>query len=336
MKKKTNGSRPNPQFSIERLVEFYKFDGAGNDFVIIDARNSDPNLSSEDIEHICHRRFGVGADGLMLLCPPEGEYNFRMKYYNSDGRPADMCGNGGRCIAFFAHLLGLSTKIKVDEDDEVNEASQRTDTARHVVTVKTSSISELQDAPAPGSQFGYHLHFVASDGPHHAEIIHWDKEQRKAVVDLSMRDVPKAEMLTVLDGRLINTGVPHYVQHVEDLEHFDVVGEGRRLRHHPDLGPEGANVNFVEEKPDGTLSVRTYERGVEDETWACGTGVTACAIVMNNHDVHTRGGDFHVRFRQVCDTYTDVHLIGPASFNFAGEILKKDNQIIRRSDIQTI
>lgn len=335
MKKKTNGSRPNPQFPIERLVEFYKFDGAGNDFVIIDARNSDPNLSSEDIEHICHRRFGVGADGLMLLCPPEGEYNFRMKYYNSDGRPADMCGNGGRCIALFAHLLGLSTKMKVEEDDEVNESSQL-QYFKNTSTPKLQNTPDLSPQPsAHSSQFTvhnsqftahssrsiYHLHFVASDGPHHAEIIHWDKMQRKAVVDLSMRDVPKVEMLAVLDGRLVNTGVPHYVQHVENLEHFDVVEEGRRLRHHPDLGPEGANVNFVEEKPDGTLAVRTYERGVEDETWACGTGVTACAIVMNNHNIHTRGGDFHVRFRQASDTYTDVHLIGPASFNFAGEIV---------------
>ena len=262
-------------------MQFYKFDGAGNDFVIIDIRQRDPGLSAETIARICHRRRGVGADGLMTLgTAPEG-YDFVMRYYNADGLPADMCGNGGRCIALFAHLLGMGRRVGE--------------------TVC--------------------LRFLADDGAHEAAILHWDDNSRQGTVRLGMRDVQLSGLRQVLQGQLLNTGVPHYVQQVKDLEQFDVVGEGRRLRHHPDMGTEGANIDFVELMPDGMLRVRTYERGVEDETWACGTGVTACALVTGIRHIRTRGGDFEVTYTSTPDRYTDIQLTGPVSYNFKGEIM---------------
>lgn len=253
-------------------IPFYKFDGAGNDFVVVDNREGRHRLGEEEIARICHRRFGVGADGLMTLeAPPDG-YDFEMKYYNSDGRLGSMCGNGGRCIAMFAHLLG----------------------------------------------FGKRLHFKGYDGPHDAEVLLWDERQRVGLVRLGMRSVAVGDIKRLADGWYLDTGSPHYVQRVSDLEHYDVVGEGCRLRHRADLFPEGANIDFVEDLPDGRLFVRTYERGVEDETWACGTGVTACALVTGNRRLVTRGGDFRVDFEATGTSYTDVQLTGPVSLNFTG------------------
>lgn len=257
-------------------IHFYKYDGAGNDFVLLDIRENDPHLTEEQIAHICHRRFGVGADGLMTLGKAEEPYHFEMKYYNSDGRLGSMCGNGGRCIAAFAHRLGL--------DDEG------------------------------------HLLFMGFDGPHEAKIFMWDSQHEVGIVRLGMRDVTCAEVRRCLDGWFLDTGSPHYVQRVEDLEHFDVVGEGRRIRNNKEEFPDGTNVDFIEDMPDGRLFVRTYERGVEDETWACGTGVTACAIVSGNRKIVTRGGVFKVDFNATGNAYTDVALIGPVSYNFEGKI----------------
>ena len=127
-----------------------------------------------------------------------------------------------------------------------------------------------------------------------------------------------SEVRRCLDGWFLDTGSPHYVQRVVDLKHYDVVDEGRRLRHRTDLFPEGANIDFIEDLPDGRLAVRTYERGVEDETWACGTGVTACAIVSGNHRLVTRGGDFRVDFEDTGMVYGNVWLTGPVSLNFTG------------------
>ena len=254
--------------------KFYKFDGAGNDFVVIDNREGVVSaLTTDQIARLCHRRFGVGADGLMTLdVAPEG-YDFEMHYYNSDGHLGSMCGNGGRCIAAFAHTLGL----------------------------------------------GDRLHFLAYDGPHDAEIDMWDSELRLGIVKLGMRPIAVADVRRCLDGWFLDTGSPHYVQRVADLEHFDVVGEGRRLRHLRQEFPEGTNVDFIEDLPDGRLFVRTYERGVEDETWACGTGVTAAAIVSGNRVLVTRGGDFRVSFDATGQHYENVCLMGPVSLNFIGE-----------------
>ena len=268
-------------------IPFYKYDGAGNDFILIDNRAGDLSLSAEQIAHLCHRRMGVGADGLILLNATRDEYDFAMRYYNSDGLPADMCGNGGRCIAAYAHQLGLGTTT------------------------------------AQGQQGGVMptLRFLADDGPHEARIVMWNSDERLGLVTLGMNDVSASGVTRCLDGWLLNTGVPHYVQRVENLADFDVAGEGRRIRHLPELGPAGANVNFIEDLPDGRLMVRTYERGVEDETWACGTGVTACAIVSGNRRLCTKGGDFRVDFESTGTAFTYVRLTGPVSLNFTGELV---------------
>ena len=253
-------------------MEFYKFDGAGNDFVVVDNREGKYLLTTEEIARICHRRVGVGADGLMTLETAPSGYDFEMRYYNSDGRLGSMCGNGGRCISAFANMLGLGSK----------------------------------------------LHFLGYDGPHDAEIISWDKEQGKGIVRLGMRNVDVATVHKVADGWFLDTGSPHYVQRVKDLGHYDVVGEGSRLRNRIDLFPNGTNVDFIEDLPEGKLAVRTYERGVEDETWACGTGVTACAIVTGNHNIVARGGNFQVDFDKTDAAYENVCLTGPVSLNFIG------------------
>lgn len=265
---------------------FYKFDGAGNDFVVIDNRDGRFEATEAEVARICHRRFGVGADGLMTLEIVENEelrmkneesamqpMDFEMRYYNSDGRLGSMCGNGGRCIAAFAHVLGM----------------------------------------------GKRLHFKGYDGRHDAEIVMWDEQQRVGIVKLGMRSVARREVRRCMDGWFLDTGSPHYVQRVKDLEHYDVVGEGRQIRNMAEEFPRGTNVDFIEDLPDGRLFVRTYERGVEDETWACGTGVTACAIVSGNHSLVARGGDFKVTFDATDGGYENVSLIGPVALNFVGE-----------------
>ncbi|MGX8713504.1 MAG: diaminopimelate epimerase [bacterium] len=254
-------------------MRFYKFDGAGNDFVVIDNRDGCFLVTEKEVAKICHRRLGVGADGLMTLEVGGEGFDFEMKYYNSDGRLGSMCGNGGRCIAVFAYLLGLGNK----------------------------------------------LHFRGFDGLHDAEVVVWDSKQRLGIVKLGMRRVNGKEVQRCMDGWFLDTGSPHYVQRVNDLGHFDVLKEGRALRNRADVFPEGTNVDFIEDMPDGRLFVRTYERGVEDETWACGTGVTACAIVTGNHSLVTRGGDFKVEFEFTASAYENVKLIGPVSLNYIGE-----------------
>ena len=263
-------------------IQFCKFDGAGNDFVVVDIRDG-LQLSEQQVKAMCHRRFGIGADGLMTL-DSASVYgaDFEMKYYNSDGRQGSMCGNGGRCIVAFAFMLGLGHK---------DEESGRTV-----------------------------LSFDGYDGRHKAEIVVWDDASSMGIVRLSMKDVDCSDVHRCGEGWFLDTGSPHYVQRVVGLDAFDVVGEGRRLRNRTDLFPEGANIDFVEDGSDGSLRVRTYERGVEDETWACGTGVTAAAIVSGNRRVSTRGGDFKVEFNATGKSFTNVWLTGPVSFNFRGEM----------------
>lgn len=256
-----------------RDMHFYKFDGAGNDFVVVDNREECRRYGEEEVARICHRRFGVGADGFMTLERGKEGCDFEMIYSNSDGRVGTMCGNGGRCIAAFAMLLGM----------------------------------------------GRRLRFTGNDGPHEAEVLRWDDATRRGVVRLGMRDVAQDGVRRVLNGWFLDTGSPHYVQRVKGLEAYDVVGEGRRLRNMAELFPQGTNVDFIEELPDGRLAVRTYERGVEDETWACGTGVTACALVSGKHELTTKGGDFRVDYANDGTAYTDVWLTGPVALNFSGE-----------------
>ena len=255
-------------------MTFYKYHGTGNDFIIFDNRDGKISLSTEQVAQLCDRHFGIGADGLMLLELADG-YDFRMVYYNSDGRESSMCGNGGRCLVAFAKSLGII------------------------------------DATA---------NFVAIDGTHNATIA------RGGLISLQMNDVSGIQ---INEGyTILNTGSPHYVLWVKDVVSEDVFNKGRIIRNQPEFQPDGINVNFVQLQ-DEKLKVRTYERGVEDETLSCGTGVTASAIAATclatgafSTDIETPGGNLKVTFtKNTPDTATNVMLIGPAAFVFKGEIL---------------
>ncbi len=223
-------------------LKFCKYQGAGNDFLIADNRDGSIMLSTEQIASLCDRRYGIGADGLMLLENCDG-YDFRMVYYNSDGSGGMMCGNGGRCIVAFAADRGLRS-------------------------------------------FG----FLAADGPHYAEIISDDGVEK--TVRLQMKDVTVCHHYEGLsgvtvpsDGYFLDTGTRHFVRIVESVEDYDIVSEGREIRYKAaELQPVGANVNFVE-PAQGFIKVRTYEKGVEDETFACGTGIVASCIAAYRNGI---------------------------------------------------
>jgi diaminopimelate epimerase len=255
-------------------IHFFKYQGTGNDFILIDNRKKETGLDNEQVRLLCDRRFGIGADGLLLL-ENESGYDFKMVYYNSDGRTSSMCGNGGRCIAAFAKFLGV---------------------------------------------IGDRGRFLASDGPH--EVVIHDQ-----MVSLKMQDVKQFE--TGEDFFYLNTGSPHYVKLVSGVEKFDVFNEGKKIRNSPRFREEGTNVNFIE-KINDQVFVRTYERGVEDETYSCGTGVTAAALVAavngistgkNNCFIKTLGGVLEVTFEKVLEqNFYNIWLKGPAQRVFQGSI----------------
>ncbi|WNM19036.1 diaminopimelate epimerase [Flavobacterium capsici] len=256
-------------------LQFYKYQGTGNDFVMIDNRQLFfPKDDIKLIEKLCDRRFGIGADGLILL-ENDAETDFKMVYYNSDGNQSSMCGNGGRCIVAFAKQLGL---------------------------IKNQTT------------------FMAIDGLHHAII------DEKQIVSLQMKDVNEVKIES--DYIFLNTGSPHHVALVDDLKNFDVKNSGAKIRYSNLYGKEGSNVNFVYQISDNHFAVRTYERGVEDETFSCGTGVTAVAIAMNaisktnsnEIDLDVEGGKLKVSFSKENSSFKNVHLIGPATFVFEGFI----------------
>ena len=257
------------------IVGFYKYQGTGNDFIILDNRNNQyDGLTSKEVSFLCNRKFGIGADGLMMMNTKEG-YDFEMKYYNSDGKISTMCGNGGRCMIKFAFDLGM----------------------HH-----------------------YTYRFIAADGEHEAEI---DNNQE---IRLKMSDVNEVELDDA--HAILNTGSPHYVKHVNDMNKINVVENGKSIRESKPFAEEGINVNFVETLDSDSIFVRTYERGVEDETLSCGTGVTAAALVsahnergFNRVEVKTPGGNLSVEFNKTGETtYKDIWLCGPAMFVFKGEI----------------
>ncbi|KAA0989373.1 diaminopimelate epimerase [Dyadobacter aurulentus] len=256
-------------------IAFYKYQGTGNDFVMVDDRNLQFPVSKEFIASICHRRFGVGADGLILL-QNAADYDFRMVYFNADGGEGSMCGNGGRCVVRFAKDLGLFT-------DQTK--------------------------------------FIAVDGEHEANV-------EGDIIRLRMSGVKDLERYDEFD--FMNTGSPHYVTYVEDVTDVDVVNIGSEIRYGSVYGPKGGtNVNFVEVIEGNHLSVRTYERGVEDETYSCGTGVTACALSAHLRKgwespvkVETIGGTLEVAYSVNSEgELSDIYLIGPAERVFEGELL---------------
>ena len=256
-------------------IEFYKYQGTGNDFVILDNYHTPaPALTTQQIKLICNRHFGVGADGLMLLSKKEG-YDFEMVYYNSDGNASSMCGNGGRCLVKFAYYQGIHKSI---------------------------------------------YKFIASDGEHQAEI------DIDGTVSLKMQNVNKVDYH--IHHAVINTGSPHFVKFTENVADVDVPATGHEIRYSNIFAAEGINVNFVETLNEDTIFVRTYERGVENETLSCGTGVTAAALLsahnqngFNTVDVKTPGGHLSVEFDKINDNhFENIWLCGPAVFVFKGEI----------------
>jgi len=255
------------------ILKFYKYQGTGNDFIIVDAREKAFQATSTTIANLCHRHMGIGADGLMILSLEAG-YDFRMTYYNSDGNESTMCGNGGRCMVAFAKQLGLVKAI---------------------------------------------AKFIAIDGEHDASI---DEHNQ---VKLHMKDVDDIQFYDTYT--LLNTGSPHYVKWIKDPALCDVVQEGRSIRNEARFMPKGINVNFAAIS-DQILNVRTYERGVEDETLSCGTGVTAAAIASTcsttgkyQIQVNTPGGQLMVEFvKDRKNSAKEVYLSGPARFVFSGSI----------------
>lgn len=255
-------------------IPFVKYQGTGNDFVIID--NRELTIPSLDVAAICHRRFGVGADGLMLLQNKEG-FDFEMVYYNSDGNLSSMCGNGGRCIVHFANSLGLGKN----------------------------------------NQF----HFIAVDGPHHATV-------EQDIVSLEM--IPVTHFEKRGDNVVIlNTGSPHYIQFIDTLpEKYPLIEFAKSIRYGDEFQKNGINVNIVYPDQNGELHMRTYERGVEDETYSCGTGVTAAVLaydILRNTNkqlvrVQTPGGSLSVSFQKQGNEYRDIILTGPAVPVFEGKL----------------
>jgi diaminopimelate epimerase len=262
-------------------MHFWKYQGAGNDFIMIDQREHRWLTRSDTgtIGRLCDRRFGIGADGLILLQPCEG-FDFEMVYFNADGRESTMCGNGGRCIVAFAGNLGvISSRCR----------------------------------------------FMAIDGPHEAVL--QVKPDGSWWVELQMTDVRQVEQAG--NVFVLNTGSPHYVRFEPEVSPLDMVREGRAVRYSDRFKAAGINVNLVKEMP-GHLEIRTYERGVEDETLACGTGVTAAAIAHFLHGGHrsgaaetpvrAMGGDLSVRFKADDGVFTDIWLCGPAALVFEGNM----------------
>ena len=265
------------------MMKFYKYQGAGNDFVLADMRGVSARLSEEVVRRLCDRRFGIGADGFMAL-EDDRERQFYMRYYNADGRESTMCGNGGRCIALFAHHLGIGGALK---------------------------------------------EFNASDGYHTAEIK--KTEGLAGTVRLKMADVRGYEKIA--EGVFfLNTGSPHYIEFVDDLDRVDVFARGREIRYSERFSPGGTNVNFVQITGPENIRMRTYERGVEAETLACGTGATASAIaasLLSGHQtaaektfgVRVEGGMLEVSFTPGPErTFTSIYLEGPAGKVFECEI----------------
>lgn len=297
-------------------MKFYKYQGAGNDFLIADNRDGhitekdgllatvleDGTLWQRSIESLCDRRYGVGADGLMLLAPgapATGDMpatDFKMVYFNSDGSGGMMCGNGGRCIVAFA------------KDCDVMGETDSDGVRKYV--------------------------FTAADGLHEAYVLEDSNEGK--IIRLKMKDVEEYQAYETLsgvdvpsEGFFLDTGTRHYVRFVENLDEYDIVSEGRQIRFMaPELQPVGANVNFVEPK-DGVLKVRTYEKGVEDETFACGTGIVASALSAYikgvtsafcgqdsriHYAIKAKRDRLAVDFTPSATLAKDVFLTGPAEF----------------------
>lgn len=293
------------------MIRLYKYQGAGNDFLLMDNRAAGISVTAGQIASLCDRRYGVGADGLMLLENSESA-DFRMVYYNSDGSGGMMCGNGGRCIAAFAADLGISPSLSRSarpDDRSVQPESQEDCTHGQA----ESSVSGFTD----GGRTVYC--FEAPDGLHQAEIVRADglvKTVRLKMIDVhgitpygnpAAAAPVTADFNDPLHGYFLDTGTRHFVKFVSNLRDYDVLWDGRTIRNRQEFAPEGTNVNFVEPLQ-GILNVRTFEKGVEDETYACGTGIVASAIAAFHHMSSSPDVPYH--FRDAVGRYSDgrVHV----------------------------
>ncbi|MDQ3415497.1 MAG: diaminopimelate epimerase [Verrucomicrobiota bacterium] len=269
--------------TTKRMLRFTKMNGAGNDFVLLDNRMGDLELTREQIARVCDRHRGVGADGVLVLERPANSADFRMRYYNADGGEAEMCGNGARCFARYAdRTVGPLQQLTFETPAGVIGAQL----VGELVTLQMSEPNDLR----LGLEIG-----IAGEKIH---------------------------------GGYVDSGVPHVVVPVAKIDDVDVRSLGSALRRHPDFAPRGVNANFSERRGPHHIAIRTYERGVEDETLACGTGVVASAILFAANenvsgpiDVLVRGGDtLSVDFTRQGDRFTKVTLTGPADFVFDGTI----------------
>ncbi len=266
------------------MLHFTKMNGAGNDFVIINNLNLNCELGRKKIEYLCNRHRGIGADGFMAVEPPQSNGDYRMRYYNSDGTEAEMCGNGARCFARFVYNL-----------QGQNSETIKIETAAGIVTAKILDTE--------------------------VEIILSDPFDLKLNIQIEINE--QSQLI-----HFINTGVPHAVLLVDELESINIKKTGSAIRHHPAFEPEGTNVNFQKIESSDTLTIRTYERGVEDETLACGTGMVANALIHDqlNHVnppvfVNVKGGDLlKVSWQKEKNSYKNVTLTGPAETVFEGKI----------------
>jgi diaminopimelate epimerase len=256
-------------------ASFYKYQGTGNDFIIFDNRKNEyDGITNSQVKKLCDRRFGIGADGLMLLNAKPG-YDFEMVYYNADGNPSTMCGNGGRCMVRFAYHMGIHK---------------------------------------------YTYTFLAVDGAHEAEI------DNNNIIRLKMNDVNEVDEHSSF--AVLNTGSPHFVKYATEVDNIDVLQTGREIRYSKRFAAEGINVNFVETTGEDSILVRTYERGVEDETLSCGTGVTAAALMsahnprgFNRVEVKTPGGNLSVEYTKIDEKhFNNIWLCGPAELVYKGEL----------------
>ena len=284
-------------------TKLYKFSGAGNDFVVIDGREGDVSSFREvaRIEALCQE---FKTDGLMILGSGDAEVDFTMEFYNPDGSGGMMCGNGGRCIVAFADYLGIRPAHRPALRQAQGPGSEQ--------------VPELVEGPAE-------YLFRAPDGLHTGEILErpdgsTGSPTDRWIVRIKMIDVQG--ITPMLGGLFLNTGTRHFVKFVDDVEKVDIDTEGKALRWDPAFAPVGTNVNFVHVAPDG-LHVRTFEKGVEGETLACGTGLTACALVAHHAGVPAATpGAYRLRARQdwlsvnftpgADEKFTDVYLTGPA------------------------
>jgi diaminopimelate epimerase len=256
-------------------IKFTKMSGNGNDFIVLDNMKGSIKLSGDEIRALCETRFSIGADGLIMAEKGGRGRDFYMKFYNNDGREAEMCGNGGRCIARFAYLKGIA---------------------------------------------GAEMIFEAKDGLHEAKVLAGGGVKLKMIDPFGMKDNIKVKYAgKTLKGFFVNTGVPHFVTEVKDINKTDVREMGRSIRFDKAFKPAGTNVNFVQRISKSSFYIRTYERGVEDETYACGTGAAASAVAMHLINgaespvtLKAKGGELKIYFKEDSGKISMLYLEGNA------------------------